>query len=248
MSDSEREQSTSNRQEDSREEASSAAIDAFSLFRGYLDTKLDTFKRELSVEQQETAENSIKRIKTNDSSKVKNKGNRIQFEFNQSIEDKVSSLDKAIVKKDLKKCSEISEDIKVLLKKRNKLIRLADKSTAGWRFADEYGSDELASDSEDDKKIRRAESRAMRAITTEKKKKSAMSSGRFQRPGNGSYDSHRMDRSDRQQPFRQQPSRFGGGYTSYERRTTGAKDICFNCGKTGHWKQDCPENRNKNTQ
>ena len=63
MSDSEQEQSTSNRQEDSREEASTTAIDAFSLFRGYLDTKLDTFKRELTVEQQETSENSIKRLK-----------------------------------------------------------------------------------------------------------------------------------------------------------------------------------------
>ena len=43
----------------------------------------------------------------------------------------------------------IIEDIK----KRNKRIRLADKSEAGCGAVDEYESDELASDSDDDEKI-----------------------------------------------------------------------------------------------
>ena len=47
------------------------------------------------------------------------------------------------------------------VKKRNKLIKLADKSEAGWLAIDEYIADDLASDSDDDKKIRKAQARAV---------------------------------------------------------------------------------------
>lgn len=41
------------------------------------------------------------------------------------------------------------------------MIKIADKSAGGWDTVKEYESDELASDSEDDKRLKRAESRAM---------------------------------------------------------------------------------------
>ena len=43
--------------------------------------------------------------------------------------------------------------------KQNKLIRLADKSEVGWLMVNEYVTDDLASDSGDDAKIRKAEKR-----------------------------------------------------------------------------------------
>ena len=48
------------------------------------------------------------------------------------------------------------------IKRRNKLIRIAEKTEAGWAAVDEYLSDEVASGSDDEKKIRAAEHRALR--------------------------------------------------------------------------------------
>ena len=52
--------------------------------------------------------------------------------------------------------SELIEEGKELMRKRQKLIRIADKSVDGWKVVDEYVSDDLASGSEEDKRLRRA--------------------------------------------------------------------------------------------
>ena len=49
-----------------------------------------------------------------------------------------------------------------LIERRQKLIKLADKSEAGWLAVDEYESDELADDSADEKRIRKAQDKAVR--------------------------------------------------------------------------------------
>ena len=51
-----------------------------------------------------------------------------------------------------------------------KLVRFADKSPAGWTVIEEYESDELADDSEDEKKLRSAERRGLVKIREKKRK------------------------------------------------------------------------------
>ena len=52
-----------------------------------------------------------------------------------------------------------------LIKKRQKLIKLADRSKDGWLVVQEYESGEVPSNSEDEKKIRKAK------LSAEKKRK-----------------------------------------------------------------------------
>ena len=58
---------------------------------------------------------------------------------------------------------------KGIFKKRQTLIKIAEKNKDGWLVIQEYDSDDLASDSEDEKKIRKAKAAA------EKKRKEAKS-------------------------------------------------------------------------
>jgi len=57
------------------------------------------------------------------------------------------------------------------LRHHQKIIKLADKSEAGWLAVKEYEAEELASDSDDKKRIRKAQERAL------KKKQDAFKKG-----------------------------------------------------------------------
>ena len=51
-------------------------------------------------------------------------------------------------------------EAKLVIKKCQKLIKIAAKNRYGWLVVQEYETDDLASDSEDEKKIRRARAAA----------------------------------------------------------------------------------------
>ena len=60
-----------------------------------------------------------------------------------------------------------------LVKNRQKLVKLADSTDLGWRVDQEYESNPLADDSDDEKKMIKAQSRAERKFKAEKTKRNA---------------------------------------------------------------------------
>ena len=85
--------------------------------------------------------------------------------------DKLDEASDALKQKLYEKVKVAPESGTELVSKRVKAIKLADESEYGWVTVNEYLSDELASDSDDEKRIYRAERRAGRKINKEKRRR-----------------------------------------------------------------------------
>ncbi|VDI62518.1 Hypothetical predicted protein [Mytilus galloprovincialis] len=133
------------------------------------------------------------------------------------------------------------EDSKELLNKRNKYIRIADKSAGGWQTVSEYLSDELASDSEDEKRIRAADSRAVKKLKAAKTEK--QQHGR-KRPAEAAGSSYQQAHSGgnsggnglQLQPFRAWTS---AGGAQGQQSPAKPSDVCYKCRFYSHWAREC---------
>lgn len=121
----------------------------FSTNLSHIDNKLGAFKCNFSP-QDDSPDSESKRFKIQiEAKKLKFKGNEKQFLFNAEIEDYSSFAFDIIKKGDFsraQKCLETSLD---LIRKRQKLIKLGDKSDAGRLVVQEHEQEELADSSED---------------------------------------------------------------------------------------------------
>ncbi|XP_021352299.1 uncharacterized protein LOC110449639 [Mizuhopecten yessoensis] len=108
-------------------------------------------------------------------------------------------------------------------------------SPAGWQTVKEYVSDDLASDSEDEKRIRQAEQRALRSIKLKHGSSKRSSSAVFNNSGNTATRYASPPAAAGSAPFRGGP--YNSGVTAP--RSTAPSDQCFSCGGFGHWRRDC---------
>ena len=130
----------------------------FSLFTTYLASQLE--------EKSKQFEGKSKVVK--EATEFKFKGNRKEFELNAQLDHIFGQIE--INLNQPQEVRKLVAEGRQFIKKRQKLIKLADRSKDGWLVVQEYESDELASNSEDEKKIRKAK------LSAERKRKESKAS------------------------------------------------------------------------
>ena len=91
-----------------------------------------------------------------EASATKFKGNRKQFELNSLLNSILTRIEGSV--ENPSKVLKFVAEGEQVIKERQKLIKVADKNREGCLVVQEYESDDLASDSEDEKKLRKAKS------------------------------------------------------------------------------------------
>ncbi|XP_060591296.1 uncharacterized protein LOC132746234 [Ruditapes philippinarum] len=150
----------------------------------------------------------------------KRKSNEEQFNYNSKVSMALEEAEQAAVSERTDEARQKIAEAQALVAHRQKLIRLADSSDLGWRLVTEYEANPLADDSDDERRMLKAETRASRKLKAEKQKKS---------------------RSAHTAPYRKPSSTFTGHSqmstaTSVAQSTPRRPGLCFTCGKPGHWK------------
>ena len=128
------------------------------------------------------------------------------------------------------------------LNKRNKLIKSTDSTEGGWAVVAEYEKEPIGSDSDDCKRMRQAEIRALKKKNAEKSKSSAFkpsSTLRYPRIGQQFWNADFKDdyfptsSSSRQYPFQYKPNLYPQHPNSSQSwkpwRETETADYCFGC-------------------
>ena len=103
---------------------------AFTLFQSYLDKKLVASKEDLREETRHTTDFVASKIKETSELSFKYKGNQ-QHKFNRGLADKVCEASSALERKNISQVSNCLAELAKSIKRRNKLIHLAEKSPAG---------------------------------------------------------------------------------------------------------------------
>lgn len=185
--------------------------------KDYFDLQFAALKRDFKRDTEWIEDSVSKKVKRVHTLNLKKASNRIQFEFNSSILDTVASIEKAIKLREADKALDFVKELKVSIEHRNKLIRIADSSEAGWGTIAEYENLDVADNSDDDRRIRRAEERA--------KKKAEIKSA-----SSASFNSDTK--------FRGSTGMRGRGRGFYG-RAFDRQVVCFHCGQVGHFSRGC---------
>ena len=198
--------------------------------------QISQLKKEVTAGQESSSQEVVKKLNKR-TYQFQRKGNEAQYCFNSSVEDHLEAAKKELAKltpegeqqtatvKKLKTC--LDEGIKAI-EVCQKHIKIADRSDLGWAVVAAYEDDELASDSEDEKRIYKAEREAKRLS----KRKWAASSAATKKkaPATGLTETSMPG-----------PSRGATGNQSTGPRPVRPRIIgpCFRCGEWGHLVANC---------
>ncbi|CAG2256478.1 unnamed protein product [Mytilus edulis] len=185
-------------------------------------SSFDAFQKSTNENQRQLSETQLAKIEemNSDNYVFKRKGNEEQFKVNSKVANKMKEArcflreDPEQTEQTQKAAQSISEGLDIL-RHRQKLVKLADQSESGWKTVTEYETHSLADDSEDEKRIIRAENKAARKIKNEKQSKQHRSTP---------YSTSQSSRFNSNAPRNNVPVQRPGK--------------CYECGIPGHWRVD----------
>lgn len=137
--------------------------------------QLDNFKREIQGATSSVSP-EVKKLKSEQATVCKHPGNKDQFEHNEKIVDSLKQALWALNNNKYDYCKEVIQEAIQLCNKRNKLIKMADASPCGWSTVQNSVTNPLADDSDDEKRMFKAESKAMKEKKEKEKQKEKMKS------------------------------------------------------------------------
>ena len=198
-----------------------------------ISNRLSNFQQSLNTSQKALSDAQVAKIEElhTDNYKFQRKGNEEQHKVNVKVQRKLKEAEQSLEEAGTTSTAVIDAKMKIaegidIIEKRQKLIKMADSSPLGWKMVAEYEQNSLADNSEDEKRMYKAEARAERKAKKVKKQEPK----RFH-PYTGLGSTWKPNFKD-QVSFASVNTRGG----SDERKKPG---LCFACGKPGHWKADC---------
>lgn len=161
-------------------------------------------------------QNQDEKLKKLESVKLKSPANQKQLDFETQVLKMWDNTELALNNGDQETAKKCVKEGKKLVLSRTKLIRLADRE--GWATALAYETDDLASDSEDEKRI----SKAIKSANTKLK--------RLPKKRTDQNNSENLENSKKQR---------------FEKQTRDWDNVlCWRCGKRGHYMSRCPMSEN----
>lgn len=198
--------------------------------------EINSLKEEVRGNSQ-CVKSEVKKIKTVHELKWRYEGNRVQFDFNTELLENLKQVIWGIDNGKIEYASDLLSECCASVKKRNKHLRIADSSEGGWETVRQYECNPVASDTDDESRILRAESRAVRKKKAQQKshKKpkptaTVTSADVFPQRQVSNAFSTQFPGGQQQQPFPFRPF-------AASRAVTGP---CFACGETSHFRRNCP--------
>ena len=182
-------------------------------------TGLREFKDEITGQQEELVRVAIKRSRQEQPYAFRRPGNAAQYTFVEEVMEHVREAFWHLEKVGGTKAEAALKELKegeALLTRRMRIIKIADRSDHGWNTIAAYENDELALNSEDEKKLLRAEKEAEKRATRKKSKAATTSAAPLVTTGDVAPRRHGVVL----------PARVGP---------------CFGCGELGHLSRYCPK-------
>ena len=212
--------------------------------RSEMQEKIGKLQKEVSANQDKTAQTIVQKLKADRGYTFRKKGHEQQFRFNLDIDEHIQKAREEAVKiipssetgaKSLEKLKAKLHQGSQAIAARQKRIKVADRSDYGWAVVETYDSDELAENSEDEKRLFRAEKAAEKKCSKRKR--------RFPRKDE-SVQKLARNQSAEMTPqsvsavATKQAGSSDGQQTSQASRPIGP---CFRCAAWGHLQRNCPK-------